>query len=449
MRFLEWINLYGLGVLFPIYLCVIGSSVSVALRHFVLLHPFQSIRLLFSEKKHGTYSPLRAMSLALAGTLGVGNIVGVAVALSLGGSGALFWMWMSAFATMLIKYAEITLSVAYRREKKANGITLHYGGPMYYIERKWGRTAGKMFAVLCICASFCGNLVQMRSASEATTEIFHLPRWLGAVLIFVGCTVLIHGGRDRIASFTSCVIPCLTVLYVLFCCYAIISMRARMPAVLASVFRSAFSPRSAAGGFSGHLVLCAMRHGIAKGVYSHEAGCGTAPISYAGADSNSPAQNGMFGILEVFVDTILLCTLTGLVILGAFPDACFMGGEGLCIVTQAFSKAIGGFSVYFLAGSIIVFAFSTVICWSFYGSESVGYLTKRSAWIRRYRFAFCLISSFSVFLGSGFVWELNDFFTVCMTILNTACLLTYLPQLQKITRCALRGQSWGQFSERK
>ena len=265
---------------------------------------------LFSPKKSEGVSPFAAVSTALGGTMGVGNIIGVGAALTLGGAGSIFWMWVGAFLGMMTKYTEVFLAVRWREQDRATRSMR--GGPMYYIRKKWGTAAGGAFCVLCICASFCGNLVQMRAVSEAARDVFSLPRRAVGVAIFLGICVLIFGGRNRISGFTARVIPLCTAFYVLLCCAALLCMRVALREAFCSIFRGIFTLKSAAGGIGGFLCLGAMRHGIAKGVYSHEAGCGTAPISYAGTKRTELLRSGFLGIAEVFVDTVLLCTLTAM-----------------------------------------------------------------------------------------------------------------------------------------
>lgn len=438
MKLIKWINLYCFGTMFPLFLWIAGFAVLFALGGILFANPKQAAACLFQKKSaDADYSAPRAMCLALAGTLGVGNIVGVGVALRLGGSGAVFWMWISAFATMLLKFCEIVLSIDCQKIRRGkDGAQVLYGGPMYYICRKWGAVAGGSFCVLCICASFCGNLVQMRAVSEAARDIFSLPLWTVGIAIFFGICALVFGGRNRISGFTAWVIPLCTVFYVFLCCAALLHMRGGLKEAFCSIFRGVFTARSAAGGTGGFLCLAAMRHGIAKGVYSHEAGCGTAPISYAGTKRTEALRSGFLGIAEVFVDTVLLCTLTALVLLCAFPQG-LGSGSSLLLVCNAFSGALGAWSSYAVAAMIILFAFSTVVCWSFYGSECLRYFSRREAIVRGYRFLFSALGGLAVFLNTGSVWELSDFCTVLMALLNTGCLLAYLPQIRSIAKTAL------------
>lgn len=438
LKLIEWINLYCFGTMFPLFLGSAGLAALFSLGGIFFANPRHTAACLFRNKSADKdYSPMRAMCLALAGTLGVGNIVGVAVALRLGGSGAVFWMWVSAFATMPLKFCEIVLSIDCQRKRKGKeGAPVLYGGPMYYIRKKWGTAAGGAFCVLCICASFCGNLVQMRAVSEAARDVFSLPRRAVGVAIFLGICVLIFGGRNRISGFTARVIPLCTAFYVLLCCAALLCMRGALREAFCSIFRGIFTLKSAAGGIGGFLCLGAMRHGIAKGVYSHEAGCGTAPISYAGTKRTELLRSGFLGIAEVFVDTVLLCTLTALVLLCAFPQG--QGSDSsLFTVCNAFSGALGAWASYAVAAMVILFAFSTVVCWSFYGMECLRYFCGRRILLQGYCFLFCALGGLAVFWDTGNVWELSDFCTVLMALLNTGCLLTYLPVIRGITKTAL------------
>lgn len=379
---------------------------------------------------------MRALTVALAGTLGVGNITGVAAAILLGGSGALFWMWVSALTTMLIKYAEVVLAVRTRTLITHDGEREYHGGPMRYLRLlPGGKITVPVFCVLCIAASFVqGNLIQTSAAAVCLDRTFSFPPLPAALLFSFSAAALIFGGRKRISAFTEAMIPLMTGLYFLMGTAVILRNLPALPDVFADIFENAFSLRAVTGGGGGTLMLAAMRHGCAKGVFSHEAGCGTAPISHAGAETDSAHRQGLLGIAEVAVDTLILCTVTGLVLLlsgvGYGGDA----GDSTKAVLDAFSLWFGQPAAVFLTVSILFYAFATVVCWSFYGTECLAALTGA----RRERFArnlylalFSLCTCLGAFLGSGRLWQLSDFLTISMTVLNTLGVIRLLPMVKK------------------
>ncbi|MGM9625122.1 MAG: alanine/glycine:cation symporter family protein, partial [Eubacteriales bacterium] len=376
-----------IGGIFLLYLLAAGGYTAYRLRFFCFVHPVRCVKMLFgrgaasSDDKNrisgSVYSPMKALTVALAGTLGVGNITGVAAALALGGPGALFWMWISAFCTMLIKYAEVYLAVRCRESRpvfdKRTGKTgtEYHGGPMRYFHfYRSGGILSAVFCVLCVTASFVqGNLLQTGAAVSCLSGLTGIGAFCAGCMLTVLAALLIFGGRTRISAFTETMIPFMTGLYVLMGAVILFRNIAVLPDVFAEILKSAFSVRAAAGG-GGVSVLAAMRHGCAKGVFSHEAGCGTSPISHAGAVTDSPEKQGILGIAEVFVDTIILCTVTGLVLLLSRNNT--GGTESYAeTVLNAFAVWFGEPARWILGISIVFYAFATLVCWSFYGSECV------------------------------------------------------------------------------
>lgn len=423
MRWLQGINRYIFGPAFPVFLCIAGLVMWGMLGGRLLRRPVEALRAM-----RGGEGGFRALTLALAGTLGVGNIVGVAVALQYGGAGALFWMWMSAICMMPVKYAEIYLSTAHRI-KSEDG---YHGGPMYYIptaftNKRWGKRAAAIFAILCLVASFClGNLIQIRAAADAVNIIGGLPPYITAAMMLFAALFLIFSDRRRLTKFTSIAIPFFCAGYCVFSLMILIMHREMLGTVCARIFSEAFSFRAAGGGIGATLFSAALRHGCAKGVFSHEGGCGTAPISYAGMEHVNPVGAGLWGVLEIFVDTMILCTMTGLVLL-LFPGQV---DGGLDFVVRAFGYFGGKTAQIFIAGAVIVFAFSTLVCWSYYGGECIRYFTSSPRAKKGYRILFCLAVIPGVFAAEEMVWELNDFCTMCMTLLNVSVLLRLLPEIR-------------------
>ncbi len=434
-------------VLFTLYLLMIGVYIAARLRFFCFRHPIRCIRLLFS-KRHDmqsadtdTYSPFRALTVALAGTLGVGNITGVAAAMLAGGPGALFWMWISALCTVSVKYAEVTLAVKTRiKYSAAAGKTEYRGGPMQYFSHvRGGSLAAAVFCVLCVAASLVqGNLIQTTAALSCLTSTFGLPL-IPCTLLLCGIgAFLIFGGRKRISGFTSWMIPMMTAMYLVLGMTVILRNLSMLPAVFGEILRGAFSLRSTGVGGSIGCFL-AMQHGCAKGVFSHEAGCGTAPISHAGAHTDDAGRQGLLGIVEVLVDTLLLCTVTGLVLLlsGTLKGTDTIGDGTVftVCVLDAFSRWFGDGAAVLLSISIVFYAFATLICWSFYGSECVRTLLSRFGiriqriGIRGYLVVYAAVIFLGAFFAPSFLWGISDALTVSMTVCNTVMLLRLLPMV--------------------
>ena len=302
---------------------------------------------IFSKRKKNGVSPFQAVTAALAGTLGTGNIAGVAVAVFVGGPGAVFWMWISAFLGMATKYAEITLAVRHRIKEK-DGFR---GGPMYYLSRR----TGILFSVLCLLASFgVGNMVQSNTAFCAMRMLF--PESTGYIQILmiaaaIAVVCILSGGFSRVSHVTEKLLPALAVLYIGSCVAVILSDLPASGRAFFLIFRDAFSLRSAAGGAGGYLLMRAIRTGCAKGIFTNEAGLGSAPIAHAAADCNFPAEQGLWGIFEVFFDTIVMCTLTGIVVIGANPSG-VLSADGVSVTMAAFSSSLGIWSAYLIGFSV-------------------------------------------------------------------------------------------------
>ena len=430
------------GFLFSLFLIAAGGYTAYRLRFFCFLHPIGTIRA-FAVRETKTdgagYSPLRALAVALAGTLGVGNITGVAAAILLGGSGALFWMWISALCTMLIKYAEVYLAMLTREKQMIGGRIRYWGGPMRYLGHlRGGAVWSALFCLLCIAASFLqGNLMQTAAAVSCVTNAFAIQPIPAAMMLSAAAALLIFGGRKRIAAFCASMIPLMSLLYVILCTAIILRNAAAVPAVFANVVDNAFSMRALGAG-GGASMLLAMRHGCAKGVFTHEAGCGTAPISHAGAETVHPEKQAILGIAEVFVDTMVLCTMTGLVLLlsgvGGMPI-----GEDYdfqTVVLLAFRQWFGDWSVVFLTVSIVFYAFSALICWSFYGTECLRYLLSDCGEIVAARGVSVYLSFYVLctFLGAWAdmteLWQLSDVLTMAMTALNTCGVMILLGRVK-------------------
>ncbi len=428
------------GGLFLCFLLGMGISIGRRLGWFCFLHPILCIKTLFEKNvstkgdARGTYSPVRALTVALAGTLGVGNITGVAAAIALGGAGALFWMWVSALLMMLIKYTEVALAFSTREAVRDHpGKTEYHGGPYRYLRHlRGGETLAFLFSVLCIAASFVqGNLLQMDAAVACATELIGIPLLPTVLLLSVGAGIFIFGGRARIGAFTERMIPFMTCTYVILCAVILLRNATLLPGILGQIVTDAFSVRALGGG--GISVLLAMRHGCAKGIFSHEAGCGTSPISHAGAETDSPHRQGLLGIAEVFVDTIVLCTLTGFVLLVSGFGYGAAAGDFARAVLNAFGLWYGDIGRWMIGVSIVFYAFSTLVCWSFYGTECIRAVSARHTHTRQfiYRVSYLLCTLFGAFLGGDVLWTLSDILTAAMTVLNTTAVAVILSKTKE------------------
>lgn len=425
--FLELVNSRFFAPAVPMFLIVSALWLAAKLRIGALFSPVGILRVIRSERGKGGTSPFRALTVALAGTLGVGNISGVAVAVALGGPGAIFWMWISAFAAMVVKYSETVLAVCHRRSDSRG----NYGGAPYYIRyglknRICGRAAAAVFAVVCIGASLMtGGVIQANAVAEAFSGLFSVPPAICGVLLAALAAPVLFGGAKKTADMTMRLIPVMTLAYIIMSLYIIISNISAVPGILSQIVRCAFAPAPAAGGAAGFLFSSPVRYGVTKGLFSNEAGCGTSTMAHASSDVKSPAVQGVYGIIEVFVDTVLLCTMTGLVLLIAYgASAPADPGGGVMLALGAFSDAFGAPAAHFLALSVFLFAYATIITWAFYGRECVRYLTHDSRVCRTiYTVLYCASVAAGAAAAPALVWQLADLSVSLLLIVNTSCVL--------------------------
>ena len=408
-----------LGAVMPPVLILAGVYFAVRLRGFFILHPVGTARLM-SRRRGDGISPVRAASMALAGTLGVGNITGVVSAIAAGGAGAVFWMWVSAFAAMSVKYAETALAVTYRR-RSGDG---YYGGAPYYIadgmKTRRARGLGAVFAVLCIGNAFTvGGVLQVNAAARSTSELLGVsPYAVGGVLaILTLCAVT--GGAERITNVTVWMIPAVSAVYIFMCISVIVICRDALPDAAAAIFRDAFSLRAAGGGAGGYMITQAIRYGVTRGVITNEAGAGTSPTAHACADAVSPESQGCLGIFEVFADTILICTLTALAVLTAGIS---MTGDAMADATQVFESVLGDGSGAALSLCVFVFVLATLFSQHYYARVALRFLGLDLRGSIIFTAAFmCMI-----ILGSGMappvVWLSADITVGAMTLINVFCL---------------------------
>lgn len=385
----------------------------------------------------GKTSSFRAMMLALAGTLGVGNIVGVANAIAVGGAGAVFWMWISALFAMILKYAEILLAVSHRRTDQKGR---HFGGAMYYIRdcfqaRRWERLAivvPVIFAILIIInALSLGCVVQVRAVGETLEDVVGIPTVYSGVLLVMLTLPLLARGTRGISALTEYLVPIMTAGYIILSVAVLILRRDALGGAMHSIWQGAFAPESAIGGVSGFLLSRALRVGTMRGLLSNEGGCGTAPTAHAEADAKSPAHQGVWGVFEVFADTIVLCTATALVILVSGIDTT---SGGVMMTVTAYSSVLGGFAEWFFSAAVFCFGYATLLCWGSYGMESLRFLSTKRRWRVLYILAFGLCILFGVRASSELVWTVGDFCISTMTLINVCVLLLLRREIGQQTR---------------
>ena len=379
----------------------------------------------------GSVSPFQAVSTALASTVGVGNIAGVATALTLGGPGALFWLWISGVLGMCTKFAEIVIALHYR-EPDATG-TMR-GGAMYTLRKGLGLPwLGAIFALLTSLAAFgIGNMVQANSVADSLQSSFGVsPMITGLVLAAVTAAVIL-GGIQRIGEVTQVLVPFMSVLYLGGGLLIIVLHIADIPAAVGLVFEGAFTGTAATGGFAGSTVALALRFGIARGLFSNEAGLGSAPMVHSAAQTDHPARQGLYGIFEVFVDTVLVCTVTGLAIL--VTDSWQSGMTGATLSGEAFRLGLPGvFGNTIVTSSLLLFSFSTLIGWSYYGETGIVYLFGAKAALP-YRLLWLVF----IYLGATgslqLIWSVSDTLNGLMAIPNLVSVLFSIPILLKLKK---------------
>jgi AGCS family alanine or glycine:cation symporter len=382
-----------------------------------------------SPSESGSISRFASASTALAATIGTGNIAGVATAIESGGPGAIFWMWLSAALGMMTAFAEKSLGEAYRFRGEDGQWR---GGPMPYMEKgAKSPFLACLYSMLCILASFgIGNMAQSNSIAEGLLAAFSVPKAASGAALALIVALVALGGAKRVGSVASALVPAMAALYIGGGAYALFLFRDSVPAAFSLIIKEAFNFKAAFGGAAGYGISVAIRQGIARGVFSNEAGLGASVLAYESADPRPPAETGMWGIFEVFCDTILVCTFTALVILstGAYDMGAFLANRqagainmsGTVLAGEAFSRALP-FGREFVAVSIALFAFSSIIGWSCFGASAVRYLFGAKA-VPVFKAAFVLALPAGAIGGLGFVWALSDTFNGMMALPNLAAL---------------------------
>lgn len=433
------VNSFIWGV--PAMICIIGVGILLTVRtRCIQVRKFgvamkNTIGKIFdkTQAKDGSMSPFQAVCTALAGTVGTGNIAGVAGAIALGGPGAIFWMWCSAFLGMCTKFSEVTLAIHFR-EKNKNGE--YVGGPMYYIKnglsKKWHFLA-VFYAVFGVLTVFgTGNATQVNTiVSSVNTALMNFNILKGepssnvnlifGIFIAALVAMVLLGGIKRIGQVSEKLVPFMAVLYVILALGVIILNIQRVPGVFAQIVSGAFTPRAATGGIIGSMFL-SMKKGVSRGIFSNEAGLGTGSIAHACADTDNAVHQGMFGIFEVFMDTLVICTLTGLVILLAAPNISYGQAAGAELTISGFTATYGGWVSILTAIAMCCFAFSTIIGWGLYGSRCIEFLGGEK-FVRPFLVVYSFVSIVGATMNLGLLWDISDTFNGLMAVPNLIALL--------------------------
>ena len=443
------VNSFAWGPL--MLLLLVGTGVYLTFRvHWLQVTHFgrilkNTVGSLFKKKEvkddGANISAFEAVTTALAGTVGTGNIAGVTGAIFTGGAGAVFWMWVAAFFGMVTKYAEIVLAMKYR-VKDENGV--YHGGPMYYIENGIGKNWRWMAIIFCLLgglASFgIGNIAQSSEISGALSDLFRVPPLVSGILIAVVVALVTLGGIKRIGKVTSLLVPFMSIFYILAGIVVIIMRIGHIPAVFGQIFAGAFSFKSVGGGIFGYTIMMAMKQGFARGVFSNEAGLGSAPIAHAASSTEEPCEQAVWGIFEVFIDTIVICSITAFAVLlsgildveGGLSAYASKGAAAATAFNTILPGTLGGKIIEL---SLLFFALSTILSWAYYGENCWGYLTKNNKTVMLiYKIIFALVCIVGA-TGSGtLMWDIADTLNGLMAIPNLIALLILSGVVAKVTK---------------
>lgn len=436
----------------PAMVCIIGVGLYLSIRTgFVQICKFpyalkNTIGKIFEKQdvKEGALSPFQAVCTALAATIGTGNIAGVAGAIAIGGPGAVFWMWISALLGMCTKFCEVTLAVFYR-EHNAKGE--YIGGPMYYIKNGLGKKwiwLAYLYAIFGTCAVFgTGNATQVNTivaaidsallnygaVSDSSLKVLNL---IIGIVICLTVLLILLGGVKRIGSVSEKLVPFMALLYVVLALGLIVMNINKLPSVFASIFYGAFNPSAVTGGIVGSL-FTSMTKGVSRGIFSNEAGLGTGSIAHACADTDNPVKQGMFGIFEVFMDTIVVCTMTAMVILLSGVNVTYGQAAGAELTIAGFTLVYGNWVSIFTAISMCCFAYSTIIGWGLYGARCVEFLFG-SKIVKIFYVAYALISIVGATVSLDLIWGISDTFNGFMTIPNLIGVFLLAPTVLKLLK---------------
>jgi len=428
------VNSFAWGPPMLILLVGTGFWLTFALRGLQFTKLGHSLWLALIKRKEDTDEPgdithFQALMTALSATVGTGNIAGVATAIAVGGPGALFWMWITGLVGMATKYSEAILAVKYRVQDENGEMS---GGPMYYISKGLNMPwLGAVFAVFASVAAFgIGNMVQSNSVADAVQATFNIPPMYTGIALMVLTAAVVLGGIKSIGRVTSVLVPIMIVFYIFGALYIIFTHITEVPGALAFIVKQAFNPTAATGGFAGATVMLAIRMGVARGVFSNESGLGSAPIAAAAAKTKSPATQALVSMTQTFIDTIIVCTMTGLVLI--LTGLWSSGDTGAELTTKAFAAGMPG-GAYVVTLGIILFAYSTMLGWCYYGEKSIEYLFGVKS-ILPYRIVFVVFIGLGAIAKLSFVWNLSDTLNGLMAVPNLIGLLLLTPVIVSETK---------------
>jgi len=436
-EFFTWLNGIVWGV--PMIVLILGTGFYLQLRlGFMPLRKIgHGFAMIWQSRKpgkesEGEISPYAALMTALSATVGTGNIAGVATAIAVGGPGALFWMWMTAFVGMATKYAEVVLAVKYR-EIDDHGE--HVGGPMFAIKNGLGRNwrwLGTAFAIFGGLAGFgIGSMVQANGIASAVHNAFGVETWITGIVLTLLTGAVVLGGIKRIGAVAEVLVPFMCIGYIVAVGVVLVVFADRIPEAFATIFNQAFNPTAATGGFLGSTVIMAIQKGVSRGIFSNEAGLGTAGIAQAAGATSNPVFSGLIGMMGTFIDTIIVCTMTGLAIMvsGVWTS----GKNGAVLSSMAFEAAMPGVGKYLLAVALAVFAFTTILGWCYYGEKCWEYLLGTVS-EKPFRLLWTISVYFGAVLSLDFAWLVADTLNALMAIPNLVSLLLLSPVIVKLTR---------------
>jgi AGCS family alanine or glycine:cation symporter len=420
----------------PMLILLVGTGfwLTFALRGLQFTKLGHALYLALIKRKEETDQPgdithFQALMTALSATVGTGNIAGVATAIAIGGPGALFWMWITGLVGMATKYAEALLAVKYRVVDENGEMS---GGPMYYISKGLNMPwLGALFAIFAAVAAFgIGNMVQSNSVADAVRATFNIPPAATGIVLMVLSAAVILGGIKSIGRVTSVLVPIMIVFYIVAAMFIILSNLSEVPSALAFIVKQAFNPTAATGGFAGAGIMLAIRMGVARGVFSNESGLGSAPIAAAAAQTKNPVTQALVSMTQTFIDTLIVCTMTGLVLIltGAWSN----GQTGAELTTTAFAAGMPG-GAYVVTIGIILFAYSTMLGWCYYGEKAMEYLFGIKS-IMPYRIVFIALIGVGAIAKLSFVWNLSDTLNGLMAIPNLIGLLLLTPVIVSETK---------------
>ena len=443
-----------------ILLAAVGVLITFITKFFQVSHighwMKNTIGSIFSDKKvlghteDKSISQFQSLCTALAGTVGTGNIVGVSGAIITGGPGAVFWMWIIAFFGMMTKFAENVLGIFYRKKNQSGEWS---GGAMYYLQdglggykncKTLGRVLAVLFAAFCLIASFgIGNMTQVNSISENMNAVFGVPMWVTGIVVLALTALVTLGGLQRVANVTEKIVPFMVIFYIIGSIIIFFTNISRIGEVFAAIFQGAFAMKAAGGGIMGYGIKLAIEQGMKRGVFSNEAGLGSSVMVHSNANVHEPVRQGMWGIFEVFADTIIVCSLTAISVLSSGLVDLSTGVtqeayEGLTlskanIVSTVFTMHFGKLGGAFVAIAVMLFAYSTILGWSHYGKKSCEFLFgEKGAFI--YSIAFVLVVYGGAVMGDNLSWQLADTFNGMMMLPNLIGVIALSPLVYKITK---------------